>query len=597
MKKYNAYIIGGVFLLTGIAVGWILKASTSTAGGPPHNHEHVNNKESESKEEIWTCSMHPQIRQNEPGICPICEMDLITLDNTMENDDPTVLRMSKEAVKLAQIETFIVGGNFQNDVRPNQSISETISVDGTIEMDERSIKSQTAHLNGRVDQMMVTFEGQYVDKGQKIATIYSTDLLAASQELITAIQYNERVEGLKDAAVQKLKNWKLTDAQIQQIIATNKPIETIDIYADHAGYVLEKKKSQGDYVKQGQSLFTLGSTRRLWLIFNVFESDLAGVRMGNSVVFNTPSIPNQDFYSRITYIDPLLDNNSRTAIVRAEIMNSNNQLKPGMLLKGSISLDQPKAAKDKEDQIKIPNSAIMWTGERSVIYVQVKDSEVPTFKFREIEIEKRMGEHSIVRSGLEIDEEVVVQGAFVVDAAAQLNNNYSMMNREVKVKKSSSSDIVPSYVEQTADEFKQQLEQSILKYLEVKNALVNTDFNMASLNADLLLKAIGNIDMTYLEGDAHLYWMDQLNAIESHGQKIKNASDIEEQRNQFEYLTTAMIKSIKAFGTNDKTYYIQYCPMAKNNQGADWISSENEIKNPYFGDKMMKCGSVKLELN
>ena len=109
--------------------------------------------------------------------------------------------------------------------------------------------------------------------------------------------------------------------------------------------------------------------------------------------------------------------------------------------------------------------------------------------------------------------------------------------------------------------------------------------------------AINDIEMTLLKGDAHMYWMEQVNAINSHSEKIKNAEDVEVQRNQFDFLSQAMIKSIRAFGTNDKTYYVQYCPMAKDNQGADWISTEAQIKNPYFGDKMMKCGSVKLELN
>ena len=154
----------------------------------------------------------------------------------------------------------------------NNQNSASIKVDGTIELDERTIKSQTAHLSGRIESMAVTFEGQYISKGQKIASIYSTELLAASQELLTAAQYNDKVEGLKDAAIQKLKNWKITDNQIQQILSSGKTMETINIYSDHAGFVINRKLSQGDYVKQGQSMYSLGSTARLWLIFNVFES-------------------------------------------------------------------------------------------------------------------------------------------------------------------------------------------------------------------------------------------------------------------------------------------------------------------------------------
>ncbi len=590
MKNYKQYIIAALLLFGGLAIGWFLKPSPITA--EVHDHSQMETSDA-AEDEIWTCSMHPQIRQNEPGICPICEMDLIPLDNSMSNDDPTILRMSTEAAKLAQVETFTIGGS--NEASSMKSGND-IKVDGTVEMDERTIKSQTAHLSGRIETMAVTFEGQYVNKGQQIATIYSTELLAASQELITAAQYNDRVEGLKDAAIQKLKNWKITDAQIQQVLSSGQPIETIPIYADHNGYVLSKKLSQGDYVKQGQALFTVGSTRRLWLIFNVFESDLSNVKKGSQVTFTTSSVPNKEFNAKVTYIDPLMNSATRTATIRAEINNKGNLLKPGMLLTGIIVGKKASTAKTKQ-AITIPNSSILWTGDRSVVYVSQPDNDVPTYQYREVEIGNRTGSSSTVLSGLEQGEEVVMHGAFAIDAAAQLNNNMSMMNKNVKVKKEEQSDVVPSYVDDTSDEFKSQLDDGIVAYLSLKNALVDTDSDDASLSSDLFLQSLGKIDMSLVKGDSHMYWMDQLNALKSHGEKIKNSPDIEEQRNQFDFLSQAMINSIKAFGTSDKTYYIQYCPMAQDNQGANWIAKESQIRNPYFGDKMMKCGSVKLELN
>ncbi len=597
MKKYKSYIIGGLFLLVGLAIGWKIKPTNNTTTESTHDHSQMSDENGSMSEEIWTCSMHPQIRQNEPGICPICEMDLIPLDNSMDNDDPTILRMSKEAAKLAQIETFIVGANSTANSSGDNQNSASIKVDGTIELDERTIKSQTAHLSGRIETMAVTFEGQYISKGQKIASIYSTELLAASQELLTAAQYDDKVEGLKDAAIQKLKNWKITDNQIQQILSSGKTMETITIYSDHAGYVINRKLSQGDYVKQGQSMYSLGSTSRLWLIFNVFESDLARVKKGNNIVFTTPSVPNKEFKARVTYIEPLLNSPSRTAIVRAEINNSNNQLKPGMLLNGMIAANPTRAVTGETSPVTIPNSSILWTGDRSVVYVQVPDSEVPSYEFREVEISNRSEEFSTIKSGVNVGDEIVTQGAFVIDAAAQLNNSYSMMNREVKVKKEESAGIVPSYAEEVSTVFMEQLDQTLVKYIEIKNALVDTDSNAALKVTDSFLESIEGVDMTLLKGDAHMYWMEQSKALKTHGEKIKNATDVEAQRNQFDYLSQAMINSVRAFGTNGKTYYVQYCPMAKDNQGADWISTEAQIKNPYFGDKMMKCGSVKLELN
>ncbi|MFT4565077.1 MAG: Cu(I)/Ag(I) efflux system membrane fusion protein [Saprospiraceae bacterium] len=597
MNNYKLYIIGALLLIGGLAIGWFVKPTTADNQTAVHDHSQMNSDESPANEEIWTCSMHPQIRQNEPGICPICEMDLILLDNSLGSDDPTILRMSKESAKLAQIETFVVGGNIENQNSEVKGGSTSIKVDGTVQLDERTIKSQTAHLSGRIETMAVTFEGQYVTKGQKIASLFSTELLAASQELITAAQFNDRVEGLKEAAIQKLKNWKITDTQIQEILSTRKPIETITIYADQSGYVLIKKLSQGDYVKQGQALYTLGSTSSVWLIFDVFESDLANVRKGSKVVFTTPSVPNKKFEAKVTYIDPLMNSSSRTATVRAEINNSGNQLKPGLLLNGVITSLKSTPAKGVKTPVIVPNTAVLWTGERSVVFIQLPDLEVPTYQYREVELGNRSGEYTNVVSGLDNGEEVVTHGAFAVDAAAQLNNNMSMMNKNVKVKKDEQGDIVPSFSESTPTGFKAQLEESIVKYIDLKNALVDTDSNGASLAADLFSKSLKDIDMTLIKGDAHIYWMEQLKGLDSHAGKIIKSEDVEDQRNQFDFLSQAMINSVKAFGTDEKTYYVQYCPMAKDNQGADWISTEKLIRNPYFGDKMMKCGSVKLELN
>ncbi|WP_235297618.1 efflux RND transporter periplasmic adaptor subunit [Portibacter marinus] len=590
MKNYRIYIVGAIFLITGLAIGWLIKPT------PQHNqeeHTHTGSEMSASNQ-VYTCSMHPQIRQNEPGICPICEMDLVPLDNSMANDNPTILRMSEEAAKLAQIQTFTVGGDQQN---LNQQGQMEISVDGTVELDERTIKSQTSHLPGRIEEMSVTFEGQYVSSGSQIATLYSTELLAASQELLTAAKYNNRVQGLENAAKQKLKNWKITDAQIQMILTNGVPMETIPIFADHSGYVLEKRVSQGDHVREGETLYTIGNTGRLWLIFNVFESDLANVKKGARVSFTTPSVPNKTFEARISYIEPLLNSNTRTAVVRAEINNTGNQLKPGMLLDGVIKPSTTTADQSATSSLTIPSSAVLWTGDRSVVYVQVPDTEVPSYEFREVTVTNRGGGYLSVSDGLAIGEQVVTEGAFAVDAAAQLNNNFSMMNRIVKIKKNMAQDVVPSYIEMTPAAFQEQLDLLINSYLQLKNALVETDGSAARKAAVQFVSDLEKVDMTLLSGEAHMYWMQQLKALDSHGSMISESEEVEEQRNQFDFLSQALINSVKAFGTHEDTYYVQHCPMAKGNEGADWISSEKAIRNPYFGDKMMKCGTVKLELN
>lgn len=583
MNNIKTYILATTTLFIGFGIAWFVKPAS-------HHHEaEASAGMTLSPEEIWTCSMHPQIRNTEAGICPICEMDLIPLDNTMGSDDPSVLKMSPASVKLAQVETFIVGG----DGTPINSES-LINVDGTIEMDERSINAQSTHLSGRIESIYVNFEGEYVRKGQKIATLFSTELLSASQELITASAYDDKIEGLKAASIQKLKNWKLSDSQIETILTTNQPIETIDIYADHSGYVLSKKVSLGDYVKQGQALYTVGKTNNLWLIFNVYESDLGAIRTGQKVSFTTPSKGSQEFSATISYIEPLLNNSSRTAVVRAEYGNAQNQLKPGMLLKGKIKSTPQKASDDR--RLTIPRTALLWTGDRSVVYVQLPDTEVPSYQYREVIIQSQSGANAIISEGLSLGDAVVTNGAFAIDAAAQLNNNRSMMNRDVSIKKDSRPNDIPDYKESTPEAFKSQLNNIANAYILLKDALVETNPSEASVNASALLQIIDQSDMPILTDDAQMYWMENLKGLQSHTQQIIDLDQIEKQRDQFEFLSEAMIKTITAFGTTGEALYIQHCPMASDNEGADWISNETQIRNPYFGDKMMKCGIVKKEL-
>ena len=199
--------------------------------------------------------------------------------------------------------------------------------------------------------------------------------------------------------------------------------------------------------------------------------------------------------------------------------------------------------------------------------------------------------------GLETGDEVVTYGSFTIDAAAQLNNQASMMNRDVMEKGADHSVHLPDYTESTPIEFKQQLVMVSDAYLLLKDAFVATDNELAVSTAQQVMEAISKVDMSLLKGDAHLYWMEQLTALQAHSKKITELTEVEEQRKQFDFFSQALIKTIEAFGTIGNTFYVQFCPMALNNQGADWLSSEKEIKNPYFGDKMMRCGVVKTTID
>ena len=330
---------------------------------------------------------------------------------------------------------------------------------------------------------------------------------------------------------------------------------------------------------------------KVWVLFDAYEEDLADIKLGDRIEFTASTIPNKTFKSAITFIDPLLNPETRTISLRAEISNVRGLLKPETLVYGELN----KVRKIK-GQLTVPKSAVMWTGKESVVYVKLQDTEIPSFKYREIEIGEEIGKSYQIIKGLERGEEVVTYGSFTIDAAAQLNNQASMMNRNVKQKKDSEEG-TPDFSSKTPDEFKKQLNNLVNDYIILKDALVETDANKAKASIEKFSSSLKKVDMALLKGDAHIYWMEQHNAILTHSGKIAETEDVEKQRTQFGFASVAVVNALNAFGTIGEALYIQHCPMAFDNEGADWVSNEEGIKNPYFGSKMMKCGVVKKAIN
>ncbi len=566
-------------LAIGLGVGYFLFASDNKNGAHDTTEVH-NHDKGDSMAEIWTCSMHPQIRQEEPGQCPICGMDLIPADQAGGHDDPLVLEMTQEAVKMANIQTSRIGMD-------SKSPEKVIRLSGKIQADERLASSQVAHVPGRIEKLYVSFTGEQVFKGQKLATLYSPELVTAQRELLEALRLQEVNPGLLEAARNKLRYWKISDETITNIEQNGKVQETFTLFANKSGIVTNRRVSVGDYVKKGTALFDLMSLKRVWVLFDAYEDDLPSIGLGDKIEFTTPSVPNKVFSSRITFIDPVINPKTRALSVRTEVNNTKGMLKPEMFVNGTL-----KGKSDTKHKLTIPKTAVLWTGKRSVVYVKVPNTSIPSFQFREVELGESLGDTYRISAGLEAGEEVVTYGNFTIDAAAQLNNQTSMMNRNVMVEGMDMTPHLPDYTTSTPPDFKQQLLAISEAYLNMKEAFVATDASSVHTTAKKVQKALSKADMSLLEGDAHLYWMEQLNALNAHSKQMGELKDIEALRTQFAFFSEALIRSVKVFGLPEGKLYVEHCPMAMENKGADWLSREEKIRNPYFGDKMISCGSV-----
>lgn len=410
-NKISKYVLYGLILAAGIFLGRLIFGSHSKQDNAAE-HTHT-----ESETQVWTCSMHPQIRQDKPGKCPLCAMDLIPVGTSHATplQDPDAIQMSEEAVALANIQTTIVSRS--NPVKE-------VRLYGIIKPNERLLHSLASHVSGRIETLSVNFTGETIREGQVIAKIYSPDLLNAQQELLEAKKLEATQPALLNAAREKLRFWKLSDKQITEIEQTGKALPTINILANASGIVIDKKVEQGDYINQGGILFDLADLSSVWAMFDAYESDLPYLKTGNHVEYTLQTLPGKTFSGKISFIDPILDKTTRTAKVRVETANPKLELKPEMYANAVVKT----TLKHQGNEIIIPKTALLWTGKRSIVYVKHPDTDLPVFKLREIDLGVSLGEEYVVLSGLSDGEEIVTNGAFAIDASAQLEGKPSMMN-------------------------------------------------------------------------------------------------------------------------------------------------------------------------
>ncbi len=461
-----------VFLIASFALGYIVNNSISKQEPVQNNAQQQVSKQKEKI--IWTCSMHPQIRQTEPGKCPICHMDLIPLieDEIVENK----IEFSEAAIKLMQIETSPVVRKF---------VTKQIRLSGKIDYDETRIKYITSWVSGRIDRLFVDYTGIRVNKDDHMVYIYSPELISTQAELLQALKaiQNFKVDSMenvsksisanRDAAREKLRLLGLKQEQISEIERKGEPLDHITIYSPIGGVVIDKNATEGMYVQTGTKIYTVADLSQVWVKLDAYESDIMWLRYGQEVEFNTEAYPGDTFKGKISFIDPILDSKTRTIKIRVNVENPEGKLKPDMFVRAIVNsqiaqsgkiMDEKMAGKwicpmhmdivkdspgtcdicgmnlvkaeslgfatsDKDKApLVVPASAVLITGKRAIVYVQVKDTEKPTYEGREIELGPKADDYYIVESGLEEGDIVVTNGNFKIDSEMQIRAKPSMMN-------------------------------------------------------------------------------------------------------------------------------------------------------------------------
>ncbi len=586
MKKYAIYI--GI-LAIGLLLGWLL-FSNSSNNEKTHNHDDIS-----QSNQMWTCSMHPQILQPESGDCPICGMDLVPVETNEDGLTANQFKLTANAMALANVQTLIIGNI--------DKVDNSILLSGKIGINMDEIATQPAHFDGRVEKLFITSRGEKVEKRQAIGVVYSPELVNAQQELITAYKIRESQPKLYEAVRNKFKNWKIDESVLDEVLKTGKVKTQFTIHSHVSGIVSEINTTVGSHILDGHPIFKVTDLSTVWANFDIYENQVNMFHNGQNILINSNINPGKKIKGKVSFIDPILDSKTRTVKLRVILNNKNDELKPGMFVEGRINI----VRSDNKGVINIPSTAVLWTGERSVVYIKTK-SEEPVFEMRSISIGNKRGDQYEVKNGLNDGDEIVTNGAFTLDAAAQLQGKKSMMNkegrktitghsghhgmREATSKPNDDLTILNPRIKVSAN-FQNQLKTVFNDYINLKDALIEDDSNKVVEESKKFLENLNQIDMKLLTvNKAHSLWMKLKKEIESSGNLISTTTDIKEQRNYFKHLSSNLTSAIQIFGINEKVYN-QFCPMADNDKGAYWLSKEEIVLNPYFGKAMITCGEVK----
>jgi multidrug efflux pump subunit AcrA (membrane-fusion protein) len=458
MNNLIKIITLSIFVLISVSC---TKDSSTTSDHKDHDHSQTTS--------FYTCSMHPQVKEDKPGKCPICHMNLTKIvmeednndeENILEKEEvsiknlwhckdfpdvtseypevcpmdgsPMIKKHTKSKASIIVAKVKLRKAQMKHffpeyfPVTPMKMVKK-IRLLGSVLQSEEKESNIPARIGGRVEKVYVKSTGSMVQLGDPVVDIYSPKLITAGEEYLLAKQSYRKSKSrdFKDMLKQseeRLKLWGIKKFQYETWYKEKKVPKQIRIYSNATGIVRKRNASVGRYFKEGQNFFELSDLADVWVEIDVYEHDSSLIKLGQKVELEFTSIPGEQVTGVIDFINPVLDIKSRTLKVRATIENTSGKLKPGMIANAVLNVEV------EGKPLVIPRSAIIDTGKRKIVWVKVSNKE---FRAKRIQAGYESEGYVEVKNGLKEGEEVVIEGSFLLDAQAQLFGGYEDPNDEM----------------------------------------------------------------------------------------------------------------------------------------------------------------------
>jgi RND family efflux transporter MFP subunit len=446
MKRAGFFVVVAFTLAAGFGAGaWYTQrtpgASSDANGG--------------RKILYWVDPMHPSYKSDKPGIAPDCGMKLVPVyaDGGPEQSKGKILYYSDPQDPSYRSDTPGMNPSTGNDLEPvyegplpagtinispekQQLIGvkfaaaemsagiDTVRAVGKIAQDETKITRVHPKIEGWIEKVYVDFTGQLVKKGDPLLTIYSPEMLASEQEFLLALRARDEMkrgpskeayansEILIEAARRRLQLWDLSEGQIAELERTHKPIRTVTLYSPASGFVVSRNAFPSQRVSPETELYAITDLSRVWIMAEVFETDLPKIHMGQTGTVTLPNEGGRSFNATVSYIQPQVDPTTRTLQVRLDAPNPGMRLKPDMFVNVDFRIALP-------GRVAVPADAVLNTGLRKTVFVDLGDGNLEP---RTVETGERVGDQVQILSGIRPGERVVAAGAFLIDSEAQLKN-------------------------------------------------------------------------------------------------------------------------------------------------------------------------------